>query len=469
MHVINHRQHGQYKNAQHHQRNVVFRIFGGVVAAFIVANLVMFVAYRNKALPNYAVGFQPIGGKSYADIDTMVRVQALPDKVTVTKDATKQAIPIKDLHISVNRDATMKAVKSKPILPLISLIRSHTVPLVLHTNASATATALVAYDDTFSKQATDKHIAFDGAHFVIKDAEQGYTFDEDATAQRLITEIADGKNTIAAAVKTQPAGSNTADLTNIQTTLEKQIQTKISLTTGSQKTDLTPTELGMFYTSSGNTMAPDATKIGAFIDATAQKADATAANRSDLTTAIIYALGKSLASNFRISTSGQSTLRTYCTTVNGMSASELGDLNGKLAATYADVRGWNDGGLIAFKHVDSGCGYTVVLAAPSKMTSYGAICDNYYNCQVGTSVIVNGDRWLYATDPWNKTGQNLETYRQLIINHETGHRLGFRDNNVCSAPGQPAPVMSQQSIDLLGCVFNVWPLQSELDNLKSML
>lgn len=83
--------------------------------------------------------------------------------------------------------------------------------------------------------------------------------------------------------------------------------------------------------------------------------------------------------------------------------------------------------------------------------------------------MVNYDRWTTATPPWNQTGGNIEDYRVLIISHETGHRLGFLDNPVCPGAGQPAYVMMQQSIDLKGCVFNIWPTQTELAQLKTML
>ncbi|HVW34925.1 MAG TPA: DUF3152 domain-containing protein, partial [Acidimicrobiia bacterium] len=54
----------------------------------------------------------------------------------------------------------------------------------------------------------------------------------------------------------------------------------------------------------------------------------------------------------------------------------------------------------------------------------------------------------------------LAEYRAMVVNHETGHWLGF-GHAFCSGPGQPAPVMQQQSMSLQGCAFNSWPLPSE--------
>ncbi|HET9770006.1 MAG TPA: DUF3152 domain-containing protein, partial [Acidimicrobiia bacterium] len=74
--------------------------------------------------------------------------------------------------------------------------------------------------------------------------------------------------------------------------------------------------------------------------------------------------------------------------------------------------------------------------------------------------VINEDRWLGATDSWNEVGAPLETYRQMVLNHETGHWLGF-GHAFCAGPGRAAPVMQQQSMSLTGCAPNPWPLVSE--------
>jgi hypothetical protein len=62
----------------------------------------------------------------------------------------------------------------------------------------------------------------------------------------------------------------------------------------------------------------------------------------------------------------------------------------------------------------------------------------------------------------------LRDYRHMVVNHEAGHFLGFGHAN-CGGPGQLAPVMQQQSINLQGCQHNPWPLQWERQRLASRL
>ena len=106
---------------------------------------------------------------------------------------------------------------------------------------------------------------------------------------------------------------------------------------------------------------------------------------------------------------------------------------------------------------------TLTLAAADQMTSFSTECSDEYSCRVGNDVIINIDRWNNATEGWLNAGGTVERYRTMVINHEVGHRLGHFDNELtCPAVNQPAPLMQQQSMDLLGCVPNEWPLDEEL-------
>ncbi len=151
---------------------------------------------------------------------------------------------------------------------------------------------------------------------------------------------------------------------------------------------------------------------------------------------------------------------TYCVTTRGVDPSFLPELRAKLASVYSDSRGWSLGGVNTFTEVTSGCGMTVWLTAADQMPSFGSICDSSWSCTVYPNVILNFDRWRFASPAWNGGGGNLNDYRTMVINHETGHWLGF-GHRFCQGAGQQAPVMQQQSINLQGCAVNPWPLPYE--------
>jgi len=151
---------------------------------------------------------------------------------------------------------------------------------------------------------------------------------------------------------------------------------------------------------------------------------------------------------------------TYCVTARGVDPSFLPELRAKLASVYSDSRGWSLGGVNTFAEVSSGCGLIVWLTAADQMPSFGSICDSTWSCTVYPNVILNFDRWRYASPAWNGGGGSLDDYRTMVINHETGHWLGF-GHRFCQGASQPAPVMQQQSINLQGCAANPWPLPYE--------
>lgn len=160
---------------------------------------------------------------------------------------------------------------------------------------------------------------------------------------------------------------------------------------------------------------------------------------------------------------------TYCVASKG----EVGDLtefSDTVFSTLNDPRGWPRAGAVfqenegADPNTDpNACSMTLTLAAADQMTSFSTECSDEYSCRVGNDVIINIDRWNNATEGWLNAGGTVERYRTMVINHEVGHRLGHLDNELtCPAVNQPAPLMQQQSMDLLGCVPNEWPLDEEL-------
>lgn len=145
---------------------------------------------------------------------------------------------------------------------------------------------------------------------------------------------------------------------------------------------------------------------------------------------------------------------------NGATVSDVGEFATLATQTLNDARGWSRLG-VKFVQVQSGGTLHLVLAQASLLPSYSSGCTADWSCTVGNTVIINDDRWTNASTAWNAQGGSLRDYRHMVINHETGHWLGH-GHEYCSGAGKVAPVMQQQSIDLMGCSFNPWPLASEL-------
>lgn len=152
---------------------------------------------------------------------------------------------------------------------------------------------------------------------------------------------------------------------------------------------------------------------------------------------------------------------TYVIASKGTITASLEEFTTQVNQTLNSPQGWSRLG-IRFVRVESGGQFTVWLSEASQVPSFApGGCDAIVSCRVGNNVIINEARWLNGADAWNAAGGSLRDYRHMVVNHETGHWLGH-GHEYCSAAGQPAPVMQQQTMDLQGCTPNPWPQQQEL-------
>ncbi|HEX6075455.1 MAG TPA: DUF3152 domain-containing protein [Micromonosporaceae bacterium] len=127
--------------------------------------------------------------------------------------------------------------------------------------------------------------------------------------------------------------------------------------------------------------------------------------------------------------------------------------------TLNDQRGWSLGRHIRFSRIHSGTpSLNIWLASPQEVAAADPICDEEWSCRVGDNVYINITRWNNGTTTWSS--RPLSEYRQYVFNHEVGHWMGFGHAS-CPSSGAAAPVMMQQSINLYGCVINLWPSLAE--------
>ncbi|MGW2179471.1 DUF3152 domain-containing protein [Streptomyces sp. NPDC001732] len=133
--------------------------------------------------------------------------------------------------------------------------------------------------------------------------------------------------------------------------------------------------------------------------------------------------------------------------------------------TLNDDRSWAHDGAMTFERVSSGkTDFVITLASPG---TTGVWCaksgldttqDNVSCDSAATErVMINAYRWAQGSSTFGP--DKLFAYRQMLINHEVGHRLGH--NHVsCRTPGTLAPVMQQQTksldIDGVKCRPNAW-------------
>ncbi|WP_043502555.1 DUF3152 domain-containing protein [Georgenia sp. SUBG003] len=123
-----------------------------------------------------------------------------------------------------------------------------------------------------------------------------------------------------------------------------------------------------------------------------------------------------------------------------------------------DERGWGHDGSVVFSRTDGPSDISVVLASPALTDE---LCRplrtvGEYSCGRDARAVLNAERWSDGAAPFLDGGGNITEYRQYLVNHEVGHLLGHPHES-CPVPGEPAPIMLQQTMRLEGCLPQPWP------------
>ena len=139
------------------------------------------------------------------------------------------------------------------------------------------------------------------------------------------------------------------------------------------------------------------------------------------------------------------------------------DCLGKLITSILnDPRGWNNITEKEFLLVsEEDADFTFIFSSPDKTDELCAPLETngIYSCRNEEEIIINYFRWENGAIDF---GNDMRTYRLYLINHETGHILGWGHTG-CPKDGALAPVMMQQSKTTDGCTPYGWPLYEIID------
>ncbi|MEU3600131.1 DUF3152 domain-containing protein [Streptomyces sp. NPDC006798] len=134
--------------------------------------------------------------------------------------------------------------------------------------------------------------------------------------------------------------------------------------------------------------------------------------------------------------------------------------------TLNDRRSWAGDGDRTFERISTGRpDFVITLASPGTTDVWCAKSDlitsiSTVSCDSALTerVMINAYRWGLGSDTFGP--DKMYAYRQMLINHEVGHRLGFGHVD-CDTEGELAPVMMQQTKSLVAesgvrCRPNPW-------------
>ncbi|MFJ8055595.1 DUF3152 domain-containing protein [Streptomyces sp. NPDC096142] len=133
--------------------------------------------------------------------------------------------------------------------------------------------------------------------------------------------------------------------------------------------------------------------------------------------------------------------------------------------TLNDKRSWAHNDARTFERIYTGKpDFVITLASPGTTATWCAksgldTTEDNVSCDSAATerVMINAYRWAQGSTTY---GDKMYAYRQMLINHEVGHRLGY-GHVTCDKDGELAPVMQQQTKfldhDGIHCLANPWP------------
>lgn len=139
-----------------------------------------------------------------------------------------------------------------------------------------------------------------------------------------------------------------------------------------------------------------------------------------------------------------------------------------VVATLGDEQGWTAGGDLRLQRVPEGTDHDFVVYLATRDTTAqmcaqagldvvgSGLPKGGVSCRTPGRAILNYSRWRRSVPHYVDAEVPLEVYRQMVVNHEVGHELGYGHVG-CPGKGEPAPVMQQQTIFLDGCEVYPWP------------
>lgn len=438
-----------------------------VVAVVAAVNLLLVAWFYNRAYPHTTLGAEHVGGRSFASIlERAAQNGGVPRSVTLTGGASPVSVALADLHSRTDTQRTRRSLEAqRSWLPLAALFQTHqvAVPVSLQQPDSP------PYAAVFHRDPADAKVTKNGTRFAASAAQDGQELDTRALPAAITAALDRGERRLRAPTTRLAPKVLQAQARQTAARLQASLGATLTYTNGGGSQTLAATAIASWYVPNGNTYVLDDFLVRTAIAAAGRKLGIRAGNLTAAVASTKTAVANGSKATIALTPFAQTKTLHYCLASRGdLGASLVNDIKTKLAATYADLRGWSLDGQVIYEYAETGCDFTVWASTPDQMTTFSSVCDTYWNCEAEGNVVINTDRWQQATPAWNATGMSIDDYRVMLINHETGHMLGF-GHLACPGAGQPAPVMMQQSIDRGGCNFNIWPVPDELAQLRARL
>lgn len=439
-------------------------------AIFLLANAGLCAYYAERTYPQTAVMGSDVGNLAYEDLEDQLRAIGLvPDRLVLAHEDRSVEVALADLGVSAAYDRLGSGARaSHTWLPLVSIFAKQTLDAPVRVDAQRLRRRGQALATAFHRPPVNAHLTLDGGAFAVVGPQDGHDLDVERLSPAVLQALNAGRRTLTVPVTVVAADPQPPDLEETRDALQRQLGASLTYRYRGTSVQATPQEISGWYLPSGDAYALSDARVRSYLVGVGDGVGIRPRDLGQLVAGTKRAVSSAGVFEADLVPFARSLTFTYCVAGRNVESRYLAGFASAAGAAYEDPRGWSLDGQVAFKKVDRNCDFTLWLSAAVDVPGFSAGCDAEWSCRVGDNVIINFDRWQDASPAWRLAGGALEDYRSMVINHETGHWLGFGHAD-CVAGGQPAAVMQQQSIDLQGCAFSAWPTPGEHAILRRLM
>ena len=457
---------------------------GSLLLIFLLSNLILGLVYKDKVYPNSYIGSEKIGSFSAKQVENLV-----PKKITIKsilKDENKESEDDKSekpfnqefkrdqLGLTINQSMTSEILgRKKGYIPLVQVVTRQNYSLPVNIDDKKLNTELDKINAQLRTPPRDAEVIKQKDKFSVELEKNGKQINRKKVNDKLKVKTSTNIKPIELSFDVEKPKISTKDLEATRDQFNAKLDQKVTITNDGKVVEpKNETKLAWFVKGEKG-FELSKPMITAYLSSLIDNSKLELTNGADLTNAIYTQMNEAKKPNSALAiktkarvipvkrSGGSSRHYSYCVQAKAVDTANLASFSAKVAQTLADSRSWSGSGKVSFSQVQSGCSFTLWLSAADQLPSFSSGCSPQWSCRSGSNVIINIDRWNGATEAWNGAGGNLNDYRSMVVNHEVGHFIGF-GHAKCGGPGQPAPIMQQQSISLQGCAFNPWPTANEL-------
>jgi len=446
------------------------------LAFVVVINIVVAVAFNGRVYPGVRIGQLSVGGMTDAQMGSELSHTLKPLALTATVGGavyTMQAPGLGQVDTAAVEQRAREIGRST-LVPLVGLVQawfSRPVPVTYAGNSAEIGQAvaqLAAQADHVSTDALP--LVVNGQAFVISE-KAGDSLDVAKTEVAVRGALAGSGAQIAAPVSSVMPVVTAVNYLNDVAAAQARMSLSIKLSVKSAIYSPTAAQIGgwLVYGGPGKGVTADPAQVAAYVAGIPGRFD-----RNATVAALLGALNSGQALNYAASTRRvtvvpqsaslapawpQRTL-SYCLMTDSGNATAAESL--QAATVLNDPKGWALGGRLKFIAVKSGCNFTIRLVSASNMAALDPACARQTTCNVGNQIEINASSWATAPAGWSG---GLAAYDNELINHETGHWLGFTHAS-CTGQGSPAPILQAPTLVLGGCSPNWYEVAANVAGTK---